>query len=482
MPTNVLLTIALAAVFPGRRSASGAMNILTLILVLSFNQVLSVIAYSPPTTLSRYGGWIPSSRTVHDSFITNQLKRAASPMSTNQSHTAPVARFENAIKANEEMVKLIDEVFKQAAPENKIESFNQLLYAMDPIVISPPSFHIATDDQGNPTGESIGVPMYLLFDLLSNTGAAYQLFQMESFNSALKDLLDSWGEYLMTPDSNKTLTDSEEGWFGQAALASLEDKGRGIFNQTYVCPDPAVVSCGYGSWDEFFTRKFADGARPIIRPQNGTNNLIYSACESTPYRIASKVKAHDQFWLKAQRYSIYDMLGGDSNTTKQFVGGTVYQAFLSPQDYHRWHAPVDGVIVRAEVLPGSYYAALPDEGAEIGDPDLQPGAPYGVAIRSQAWIAHASTRAIIYIQADNPDLGLVAFIGIGMAEVSTCALSVEEGQIVKAGEELGMFHFGGSSHALIFGPQVDLTFARDVEIDKHVKINSVLARFSKPFF
>jgi phosphatidylserine decarboxylase len=29
---------------------------------------------------------------------------------------------------------------------------------------------------------------------------------------------------------------------------------------------------------------------------------------------------------------------------KHFVGGTVYQAFLSALFYHRWHAPVDGVI------------------------------------------------------------------------------------------------------------------------------------------
>jgi phosphatidylserine decarboxylase len=27
-----------------------------------------------------------------------------------------------------------------------------------------------------------------------------------------------------------------------------------------------------------------------------------------------------------------------------FEGGTIYQAFLSAIFYHRWHAPVDGVI------------------------------------------------------------------------------------------------------------------------------------------
>lgn len=32
---------------------------------------------------------------------------------------------------------------------------------------------------------------------------------------------------------------------------------------------------------------------------------------------------------------------------EQFVGGTVYQAFLSALSYHRWHSPVSGKIVKA---------------------------------------------------------------------------------------------------------------------------------------
>ncbi|KAK7464209.1 hypothetical protein VKT23_006375 [Stygiomarasmius scandens] len=444
--------------------------------------ILLIAAYHPQTKLSRYGGWIPTSRIIHHSFINHQLKLARSPMSTNQPHKEAVANFEIAIKADKEMVKLFDKIFKQAAPENKIKSFDQLLYALDPIIDAPPAFHITTDDEGNPIGEPIGVPIYLLFDLLSNTGAAHQLFQMNAFNSTLKDLLDNWGGYLKTTDSTKTLTNTEEGWFGKVGLESLEDKGRGIFNDTYFCPNPTAVNRGYGSWDEFFTRKFNEDVRPIIRPDPDPQRIIYSACESTPYRIAYKVKDHDRFWLKEQEYSIYDMLGGDSEAAGKFAGGTVYQAFLSPQDYHRWHAPIDGTIVRAETLPGTYYAVLPDKGAEIGDPDLKPGEPYGALIRSQAWITQASARAIIYIQAENEDLGLVAFIGVGMAEVSTCEITVQKGQAVKVGDELGMFHFGGSSHTLIFGPQVDVTFAREVVIDKHVKVNSVLAQVSKPFF
>ena len=44
----------------------------------------------------------------------------------------------------------------------------------------------------------------------------------------------------------------------------------------------------------------------------------------------------------------------------------------------------------------------------------------------------------------------MAFIGIGMDEVSTCEITVKEGQHIKKGEQTGMFHFGGSSHCLLF--------------------------------
>jgi phosphatidylserine decarboxylase len=42
--------------------------------------------------------------------------------------------------------------------------------------------------------------------------------------------------------------------------------------------------------------------------------------------------------------------------------------------------------------------------------------------------------------------------------VSSNEITVYEGQQVKKGDQLGMFHYGGSTHALIFRPQVDLEF------------------------
>ena len=66
--------------------------------------------------------------------------------------------------------------------------------------------------------------------------------------------------------------------------------------------------------------------RPVASPDD--DKVIVSACESTPYRIATGVQRQDRFWIKSQPYSLQDMLAND-DSVDQFVGGTVYQAYLT---------------------------------------------------------------------------------------------------------------------------------------------------------
>lgn len=128
-----------------------------------------------------------------------------------------------------------------------------------------------------------------------------------------------------------------------------------------------------------------------------------------------------------------------------FAGGTVYQAFLSALSYHRWHAPVSGTVKRAFVQDGTYFSEPLFEGlGEAAEIDVG-----GISV-GQGYLTALATRAIIFIEADNPAIGLMAFIGVGMDEVSTCEITVKEGDHITKGQETGMFHFGGSSHCLLF--------------------------------
>jgi phosphatidylserine decarboxylase len=228
------------------------------------------------------------------------------------------------------------------------------------------------------------------------------------------------------------------GWFGADARQAMPE-----FAREFRC-DPQQPHHGFRSWDDFFTREFRPGVRPVVSP--GDDAVIINACESAPYRIASDVSYRDRFWIKSQPYSIVHMLAND-RLASLFAGATVYQAFLSPLSYHRWHSPVSGTITKTYVKDGTYFAEASSHGFDPAGPN-----------DSQSYITEVATRALIFIEADNPDIGLMCVLAVGMAEVSSCQITVYEGQRVSKGDQLGMFHFGGSTHCLIFRPNVRLEF------------------------
>lgn len=98
------------------------------------------------------------------------------------------------------------------------------------------------------------------------------------------------------------------------------------------------------------------------------NTLVNNACKFAVYRIASDIKAPVEFWLKGEKYSLSYMLNNEKEYVDQFVSGTVYQAFLSAISYHRWHSPINGTVVRTELIPGTYYAESPATGFPNPDP------------------------------------------------------------------------------------------------------------------
>lgn len=144
---------------------------------------------------------------------------------------------------------------------------------------------------------------------------------------------------------------------------------------------------------------------------------------------------------------------------------------LGQQD-RLWHSPVTGTVVRAVVVDGTYFSEADTEGADATEPR-----------NSQGYMAHVATRAVIVLQADDPGVGLVAFIPVGMSEVSSCVIGehVVPGRHVRKGDELGHFQFGGSTCCLVFQPGAlhDISLATVPQPDnpKHplMLVNSRLA-------
>ncbi len=381
------------------------------------------------------GKWMPKDQDV----LTAWMKKIMAKAEKDVGPLKPVVEdLKNFIENDAEAYMFFNQMFSEV-PGTKRESptglpqvrdYQHMLRLFNVILSHAPAY----SEDG-----LVGFPFNAILDWSMATVGGWAAFIDKKVNAHIKAILDEWGLFLRSPESAYVLSDDpRHGWFGEDARKAMPK-----FADEFVC-DPAKPHWGFRSWDDFFIRRFREGVRPVASPDD--DSVIVNACESAPFAIARDVKLRDAFWIKAQPYALKFMLDGDPRAEK-FVGGTVYQAFQSALSYHRWHAPVSGRIVKTVVIPGTYYS----ESRSVG---FDPSAPND----SQGYLAEIATRAAIYIEADNPDIGLMCFVAIGMAEVSTCEIGVWQGQHVKKGQETGMFHFGGSTYCLLFGPHVNIEF------------------------
>jgi len=406
------------------------------------------------TKTARLGHWLPSD----PKHLNNWLKKTIEAAEQKKAPFHPVVEeFRHMIESDPEMYMYFTQMFEQqpafpvppGSGDVKIKNYNQMLVVINHVLTSAPEF--------NKT-EMVGFPINAILDFPMITRAGLAAFLSPKVNAMFKKVLKVWTQYLDSPDSRSVLNTSETGWLSPAALKAVQMRD--------FIHDPKAPYFGFKSWNDFFIRQFKPGVRPVAEPDN--KNVIVSACESAPFAISTNVKEQDTFWIKSQPYSLRHLL--DGRFVEEFVGGTVYQAYLSAEKYHRWHSPVSGKIKKVHLVQGTYYSEAASEGFDPVGPN-----------NSQGYIAHTATRALIFIEADQP-IGLMCVIPVGMAEVSSCVVTVKVNNKVNKGDQLGYFQFGGSTHCLVFRKGVIAQFAAqaipqgpDGANSADVKVNSFLA-------
>lgn len=324
------------------------------------------------------------------------------------------------------MTAMIDQIpakYKDHHPR----TVDQLLIQLNAVLTIAPAYVAAGGDKQ--AVALVGTPFSAILIWTMGTPAGFAAYRDEKINGMFKKLLRVWARFLDSEASTSVLNASATGWQCASARAQLH-----MDDYDY---SPGALHWGFSSWNQFFTRKLKPGARPIQGLEDPS--AIVAACDSIVYRIARNVARQERFWIKAQPYSLEDML--DHQHVDEFVGGDVFQAFLNPFDYHRWHSPVAGTVRQAFVKDGLYFSQAPSEGEDWTDQD-----------HSEGYIAHVQTRAIIFIEADNQDIGLICVMPIGMVEISSCIIDerIKPGARVEKGQELGCFQFGGSTHCVLF--------------------------------
>ena len=186
----------------------------------------------------------------------------------------------------------------------------------------------------------------------------------------------------------------------------------------------------FKNFNEFFYRQLKPDARPCSAPDRPEIIVSPADCRSVVFNTIDQATS---IWVKGRDYSL-EKLFGDAYPmdARRFVGGSMGIFRLAPQDYHRFHIPVDGVVGQPRPIDGEYYTVNP------------------MAIRSALDVYGDNIRTVIPI--DSVAHGRVMYVCIGAMMVGSTVITRKAGEKVKRAEELGYFKFGGSTILLFFEP------------------------------
>ena len=198
------------------------------------------------------------------------------------------------------------------------------------------------------------------------------------FSEWLVGYARDWGSFLNTTDS-----------FSQEIMDSfINDSPDYAVRDSMIDGRPNAPS-GWLTFNQFFARELNPGLRPIADP---ADNLIVTSPADCTFRAKYAVGADSAIpgitVKKTHKFaSIEDLLEG-SQYGSSFANGTFVHYFLSPYSYHRFHAPVAGIVRECYPVRGlvcldvgidkqQFHA--PDSSESGGGSPHLPGPPSGTA-------------------------------------------------------------------------------------------------------
>ncbi len=202
----------------------------------------------------------------------------------------------------------------------------------------------------------------------------------------------------------------------------------------------------YGGFDEFFTRRLRDGARPIADEPGG----IVSPADGIVVECGLAT-AGTLIQAKGTTFDLTELLG-EAEVAARLEGGAYLITYLSPKDYHRVHSPVGGQVVGWRHIPGTLFS--------VGARSV--ATEPGLFVRNERFVTliemyGCGLCAVV----------MVAAIGVGHVTVSydpevathrprflraaVRQRRYDEPKPIRRGEELGIFHLG-STTIVVFEP------------------------------
>jgi len=224
----------------------------------------------------------------------------------------------------------------------------------------------------------------------------------------------------------------------------------GAYSRVYdVCLEEAAQSSGWANFDAFFTRPLREGVR-VIDP--GSDAIVCPA----DGRLDSLgvIDATSTFTVKGRPYSVEELVGSGDEALR-YQGGLGCVVYLSPRDYHRVHAPVDGQMRSVRSIAGDYFPVNAVGVAHI--PNLfARNRRVAIAIDTSA---ESGLGRVTVVMVAAMNVGRITVTGVEARDVPFGHHTFEPGRAVRRGEEIGVFHLG-STAVVFFEERARATWTR----------------------
>jgi phosphatidylserine decarboxylase len=255
------------------------------------------------------------------------------------------------------------------------------------------------------------------------------------------DYLKSWPLYPLPQHAisrlTYRLTRIETAWFKNAFIRWFARHYRVDWSEA-LHPQPE----DYSHFNAFFTRSLRDGVRPLA---DGEHTVV-SPADGHISQIGN-IDRDAVFQAKGHRFSVTELLGGDSERAAEFRDGHFVTVYLSPRDYHRVHMPLRGKLRETVYVPGRLFS---------------------VAAHTTRTIPHLFARNERLVSVFDGDAGAMAVVLVGAINVAAIetvwaglvtppprpgveAQDYQQADIeLSRGAEMGRFNMG-STVILLFG-------------------------------
>jgi phosphatidylserine decarboxylase len=233
--------------------------------------------------------------------------------------------------------------------------------------------------------------------------------------------------------------------------------------------EAVVPSGGFRSFNEFFTRRLREGARPVdtdagamISPADGR------------FDDAGPVDESRRFFIKGREYDAASLLASEDDA-RAFTGGQFGIVYLSPRDYHRVHAPTALEVEHVRHVPGVLF----------------PVNDFGV--RHVPGLFAKNERVVVLGRA--PEFGRVAVVFVGAMIVGRIDLTIPAPDrpaiggpiaerafdtarpLLERGDELGSFLLGSTVVLLVErGPAGTEDFWESSRLGQSVRMGQAILR------